>query len=121
MRSSSFNQVNIILAEVNDVRESVLSAIAEASEPINDEDQAPAENQQINCVTTTAEQVQQEMLKAIKDLQLELKDLKNKNPTNNPNPNPSKQIKYMTRINTSKYCHIHGTCAHKGKFCKGLN
>ena len=38
MRSSSFNQVNMVLAEVNNVRESVLSAISEASEPVNDEE-----------------------------------------------------------------------------------
>ena len=86
MRSSSFNQVNMILAKVNNGWESVLSAIAEASEPINNEDQPPAENQQINRVTTTAEQIQHEILKAIKDLQLKLKDLKNKSPTNNPSP-----------------------------------
>ena len=118
IRSSSFNQVNMILAEVNDVQESVLSAIAKASEPIIDEEQAPDENQQINRVTNTAEQVQLEMLKAIKDLQLELKGLKNTNPPNNPTPNLLK-AKCMTRTNTPKYCHRHGACAHKGKFCKG--
>ena len=101
MRSSSFNQVNMILAEVNDVRKSVFSAISEVLESINDKDQPPAKNQQINRMTTTAEQVQHENLKAIKDLQLELKDLKNKSPTNPTNP--TKQGKYTTRTKTSKY------------------
>ena len=121
MRSSSFNQVNMILAEVHDVRESVLSAIAEASNSIIEEVEAPVENQQVDRVISTAEQVQLEMLKAIKDLQMELKELKNKNQTNppkNPSPTPVK-AKYTTRVNKSKYCHGHGACAHKGKFCKG--
>ena len=115
MRSSSFNQVNMILAEVNNVRESVLSAIALAVPEQQNEDVPSSHTEMVNQVSTR-EQASWDMIAAIKDLQKEIKDLKSSKNKSNTAQGHSRG--YTTRHNKSKYCYTHGACAHEGKFCK---
>ena len=118
MRSSSFNQVNLILTQVNDVNQSVLSAIAEAAEQDTMEIPSLAK-ESVNQISSSTN-IQLEMLRTIQEMQKEIKVLKE-------NHKPSKGLTkektpfkgtYMTRDNTSEYCYTHGACAHPGKFCK---
>ena len=117
MRSSSFNQINMILAEVHSVKESVLSAIAES---VPDTTSTEESYDRVNQVSNS-EQVTLDMLSAIKDLQKEIKELKSSKLQNKNIPKssaPGQYKGYATRVNKSKYCHTHGACAHESKYCK---
>ena len=108
----------MILAEVHNVKESVLSAIAE-SVPDETTDESSS-NRVINQVSN-GDQIAFDMLSAIKELQKEIKELKSTKQQNKNTPKTSNQGQYegyTTRVNKSKYCHTHGSCAHKSKFCK---
>ena len=105
---------------MNDVKQSVLSVIAEAAEQDTMEVPQLAE-ENINQVGSSTD-IQLEMLKTIQAMQKEMKVLKEKQIQK-----PSKALtkektpgkrSYTTRDNTSEYCHTHGACAHPGKFCK---
>ena len=118
MRSSSFNQVNLILTQVNDVNQSVLSAIAEAVEQDTMEI-PPLAEESVNRISSSTN-IQLEMLRTIQEMQKEIKVLKeNHKPLKGltKEKTPFKGT-YMTRDNTSEYCYTHGACAHPGKFCK---
>ena len=114
MQSSSFNQVNMILAEVNNVRESVLSAIA-LSVPDQQHEDVPSSSTEMVNQASTRDQASWDMITAIKDLQKEKKELKSSKQSNNTQ---GQYRGYTTRHKKSKYCYTHGACAHEGKFCK---
>ena len=118
MRSSSFNLVNLILTQVNDVNQSVLSAIAEAAEQDTMEIPSLAK-ESVNQISSSTN-IQLEMLRTIQEMQKDIKVLKE---THKPSKGLTKEKTpfkgtYMTRDNTSEYCYTHGACAHPGKFCK---
>ena len=104
----------MILAEVNNVRESVLSAIA-LSVPEQQHEDVPSSSTEMVNQVSTRDQASWDMIAAIKDLQKEIKDLKSSKQSNNAQ---GQYRGYTTRHNKSKYCYTHGACAHEGKFCK---
>ena len=115
----------MILAEVNNVRESVLSTIAQAV-PEQQYNEVPSPPTQMINQTTNQDQVSYDMISVIKELQNEIKDLKRSRQNNHQQGQSSRKNNhqqgqyrgYTTRVNKSKYCYTHGACAHDGKFCK---
>lgn len=127
MQSTAYHQANYlaeqVLQEVRSVQTTVMDQLAHLPIDSDKENEAPVYEHQANAAKSE-ESVQLEMLKLIKDLQLEVRNMKsnsnynngNKNEHNNNNNNGSNRRK--RKRNNTKYCWTHGACAHDSKDCK---
>ena len=115
MRSAGYHQANMlasqVLTEVKSVQEAVLQALQTHSLERNDEHIPPAEHSANSM--SAGEEIQLEMLKAIKELRSEMNSLKQAS-----KKNIYKKTKKGKRLQTSKYCWTHGGWSHRSADCK---
>ena len=101
MRSAGYHQANMlasqVLTEVKSVQEAVLQALQTHSLERNDEHVPPAEHSANSM--SAGEEIQLEMLKAIKELRSEMNSLKQASKKNTYN-----KTKNRTRFQMDKYC-----------------
>ena len=126
MQSTAYHQANYlaeqVLQEVRSVQTTVMDQLAHLPIEPEKENETPVYEHQANAAKSE-ESVQLEMLKLIKDLQLEVRNMKsnsnynngNKKEHNNNNNNGSNRRK--RKRNNTKYCWTHGACAHDSKDC----
>jgi hypothetical protein len=122
MQSTAFHQVNYIaeqvLQEVRNVQTTVMDQLTHIPIDSDKENEAPQYEHQANAAKS-ADTVQMEMLKLIKDLQLEVRNMKSNNYSNNGynNNNNNGGNRSNGKRNRTKYCWTHGACAHDSKDC----
>ena len=128
MKHAGFHQANFIASQVMEEVQSVQSNVLQLLQKQEDKENLPPPEpveSKANAATSTdpALTMQMEMLKLIKSLQHEVKELKNARPPlqprhndrNNPNQN---SLNYRGRQWTDKYCWSHGACGHAGSDCR---
>ena len=103
MKDTGYHQVNFmadrVLNEMKAVQNTVLTALETANVPQHPSHQANA---------LQGASTQQELIELVRQLQLEVKELKKTRTTKLP---------YKREI-TTKYCWTHGGCNHEGRDCR---
>jgi len=129
MRQAGYHQANMVVEQIKEEIDSHLQArdsevlamlqsipaLTPASSSSSVE--SPIYDQQANALV---DKTQLEILKLLKELTVELKQVKSSIPSSANQPTASttgREPRRYKRTNVSKYCWSHGACAHDGKSC----
>ena len=121
MKDTGYHQANFIanqvLEEIQQVKSTVLEAIDDFKENQNPNIPQPVPEYQANATITG--QATNDLVALIKQLQLEVKQLKETKlgPVSDTGTGSTERKQYERTV-TNKYCWSHGGCTHLGKDCR---